>query len=63
MSIKKFNQDVMIQDLYELFHSTVSGSIDPKVTNAATGSSRAIVSHLQIQLKIKNSKLRLKAKK
>ena len=62
MSVKKFSQDSMIQDLYELYHMTVAGAIDPKITNAATGSARAIGQQLNIQLKIKNNKLKIKAK-
>lgn len=58
--IKKFTQDAMIQDLYELYHSLVKGTTDPKVGNSATGAARAIGQQLNIQLKAKNFKSKKK---
>ncbi len=53
---KKFSQNAMIQDLYNLYHGLVNGTVDPKVGNSATGAARAIGQQLNIQLKAKSVK-------
>lgn len=63
MSKKIFSQNEIIQDLYDLFHATLQGTVDPKVTNASVGAARTIVQHLNTQLKIKQASPRISVKK
>lgn len=60
--MKKFNEDNLINDLYDLYHKTLSKEIHYKIASVAVNAAKAIAMNRTVSLKIKHS-LTKKAKK
>lgn len=53
----KFNQDRLIQDLYDLYHDTISRKVHFKIAMSAVKAAKAIALHISVKNSQKGNKL------